>query len=272
VARLDEPAVTGAYAFWLGHMYSRLGDAKRVATSARRGLDAAAAAGDRATLGKIHGLLALEAHWAATPAQGVAHGEEAVRLLEPLLEQRWWLGMAHFYVAINRLLAGDYRRALTDAASADACGRDIGDPRLQTYAGFATGWIEATRGNTAEAIGACRAALKRAPDRVSRAYASLFLAYALLQAGGHEEARRHLDDAISELETFAFPHWHSLAAILIGETERQSKRFDEADVWITRGLEIAARAQYAYALDLGRGVADRIASDRRHSANALPPV
>ena len=262
VVRLDDPVLTGAYAFWLAHMYSRLGDRLRAAASAHRAIDAATAAGDQATLGKAHGLLALEGHWAGEPADGVSHGEQAVRLLQPLPEQRWWLGMAHFYLAVNYLIAAEYDAALKEAARANACGLEIGDPRLQTYAGYTAGWIEATRGRTATAIAACRGSLERAPDRVSRAYASLFLAYALLESGEHEEARQHLDVALSELETFSFPQWHGLAAVLMGEAERQAKRFDTAAAWTSRGLEIASKAQYKYALELGRLVAERIALNR----------
>ena len=261
--RLDDAGLTGAYAFWLAHMYSRLGDRHRAGASANRAIEAATAASDRATLGKAHGLLALEGHWAGDPRDGIMHGEEAVRLLQQLPEQRWWLGMAHFYLAVNHLIAADYDAALAEAARADACGREIGDPRLPTYAGYATGWVEATRGNTAAAIAACRASFERAPDRVSRAYASLFLANALLGAREHGEARRCLEHALPELETFSFPQWHGLAAVLMGEADRQAQRLDAAAAWISRGVEIASRAGYKYALDRAAGIAERIESDRR---------
>jgi len=170
--------------------------------------------------------------------------------------------MAHFYLAINHLIAHDYDTAIAEAANAEACGKEIGDPRLVAYAGYARGWIEATRGNIATAIAACRASLERAPDRVSRAYASLFLAFALLKSGEHGEARRQLEPTVAELETFSFPQWHGLAAVLMGEAERQAKRFDAAARWISRGVEIASHGQYRYAIDLAQHVTDRIAADR----------
>ena len=57
--------------------------------------------------------------------------------------------MAHFYLAVNHLLTGDFEEALTEAG---------------------------------------RASLDKAPDRVSRAYAALFLAFALLEHGDHDQA------------------------------------------------------------------------------------
>ncbi len=267
VARLDDPALTAAYSFWMAHMFSRLGDQRRAAAHAHAAIDSATRAGDRATLGKAHGLLALEGHWSGGTADGIAHGTKAIELLTPLAEQRWWLGMAHFYVAMNHLLTADYDRALAEAAQADAVGKQIGDPRLQTYAGFTTGLIEIERGASAAAVEVTRRSLALAPDRVSRAYASMFLAYALLESGRHAEAAERLDATVTELESFAFPQWHGLAAILMGESKRRAGALEDASRWTARGIEIVRRANYRYAIDLGARIAARIEDDRR----AQPP-
>src|SRR5688572_8664612 len=169
VARLDDPALTAAYSFWLAHMFSRLGDQRRAAAYAHSAIDSATRAGDQATLGKAHGLLALEGHWSGGTADGIEHGKKAIDLLAPLADQRWWLGMSHFYLAMNHLLTGDYECALAEADRADAVGKQIGDPRLQTYAGFTTGLIEIERGASAAAVEVTRRSLSLAPDRVSRA-------------------------------------------------------------------------------------------------------
>ena len=76
------PRLSGAYSFWLAHMYSRLGDQRRAAASAERAIEAATEAGDQATLGKAHGLLALEGHWSGQTADGIAHGTEAVDVID----------------------------------------------------------------------------------------------------------------------------------------------------------------------------------------------
>jgi len=261
VARLNDASLAASYAFWLAHMYSRLGDQRRAAENAHRAIDSATRAGDRATLGKAHGLLALEGHWSGDTVDGIAHGTQAVELLEPLADQRWWLGMAHFYVAMNYLLTGDFEAALAAAARADEVGKAIGDPRLQTYAGFTAGWIEVSRGRTETAIASCRRSLDLAPDRVSRAYASMILAFAQLEHGEHAEALERLRPTMAELESFGFPQWHGLAAILIGEAERRSGCLDEAARWTTCGLDIATRANYRYAMALGERIATRITQD-----------
>ena len=152
LARLNEPALTAAYSFWLAHMHSRLGDQRRACDNAARAIEAATRAGDEATLGKAHGLLVLEGHWSGNTADGISHGRTSLGLLRAHPQQRWWLGMTHFYLAMNHLVQGDFETALAEANRADAVGKEIGDPRLQTYAAFAVGL---GRGHTPERCGRC---------------------------------------------------------------------------------------------------------------------
>lgn len=268
LARIGDPALTAAYAFWLAHMYSRLGDQRRAAQSAARSIDAAASAGDDATLAKAHGVLSLEGHWAGRPREGIAHGTKAVQLLTPRREHWWWLGMAHFYLAVNHLLEGDFDSAVAECGRADAVGKAIGDPRLQAYARFALGWIEASRGNHAAAVELCRRSVEEAPDRVSRAYATLWLGYALVEQGAHVEARALLEPVVAELEGFGFPHWHALALTWLAEAARLDGRVEQAAASVEQGLQMATRAQYWYAVGVAHRVAGRIARDRGHAEEA----
>ena len=261
LARLDDQALTAAYWFWLAHMQSRLGDQRRTRESAGRAIDAATRAGDEETLGKAHGVLALEGHWGGNTADGIAHGREAVRLLASRPQQRWWLGMAHFYLATNHLLVGDFDAALADAAAADEVGRQMGDPRLQTYAAFVSGWIEASRGNHEAAVALCQRGREQAPDRVSRAYASLFLAYALIERGDHVQARSILEPIADELEGFGIPQWQSFALALAAETCRLAGRLEHARGVAHRALDVANRAQYGYGAGFAHRVRARIARD-----------
>jgi hypothetical protein len=71
-----------------------------------------------------------------------------------------------------------------------------------------------------------------------------------------------------ELEGFGFPQWHSLAAVLLGDAERRHGRLDEASSWIARGIEIAAAANYRYAVGVGERIASRVERDRGHDDRA----
>jgi len=265
--RLDDAALTGACSFWLAHMYTRIGD-PRAGESARRAIDAATAAGDDGTVGKAYGVLATESYWAGRPTEGIAHGMRSIGLLEPRPEDRWWLGMSHFYLAYSHKLLGDFEAALADTTRADGAGRDIDDPRLQTYAGYMAGWVEASRGNHDEAVARCRRSVELAPDRVSQAYASLFLGYALLEKGDHEQAQDVLRPIVSELEDFPFPFYLALAVTFIGETLRLQERLDEAAGSVERGLQAATRVGYAYGIGFAHRIAGRIARDRGSALEA----
>lgn len=205
LVRLNDAGLTATCSFWLGHMYTRLGDQQRAAEQAHRAIEAGTHAGESATVGKAHGVLALDAHWSGDTRSGIAHGEEAVRILRAHPDQRWWLGMAHFYLAMNHFLTGEFDAARIEAGHAHQVGEDIGDPRLQTYAGFMAAWIEASRGNRELALTTCRRSREQAPDRVSHAYASMILGYALLESGDHRGARDQLKPVVGELESFGFP-------------------------------------------------------------------
>jgi tetratricopeptide (TPR) repeat protein len=261
LVRLNDLGLTATYSFWLAHMYTRLGDQRQAAEQAHRAIDAGTRAGEAATVGRAHGVLALEGHWSGNTADGIAHGEEAVRILRSHPDQRWWLGMTHFYLALNHVLAGGFEAALAAARRADEVGQEIGDPRLRSYVAWITGWIEISQGRSDVAIAAGRASLEQAPDRVSRAYASLFLAFVLLEHGDHKEALERLQPTVVELEEFAFPQWHGLASVLIGEGLRLDGRLAEARRATQQGIEIATRVRYWYAVAFGERIAARIARD-----------
>src|SRR5262249_17843756 len=156
------------YHFWLAHMYSRLGSQALATHNAEQAIEEARRCGDDATLGKAHGLLALEGHWSGRSAEGIEHGRQAVALLEGSAGQQVVLGTAHSYLGANQGLVGRFDEALSDAARAHAVGTAVGDPRLQCYAAFLTGWLEAMRGEWAPAVEACERSRSLAPDPVSR--------------------------------------------------------------------------------------------------------
>jgi tetratricopeptide (TPR) repeat protein len=261
LARVADPALGAAWSFWLAHMYSRLGDQRRAVASARRAIEVAEQVGDEITRAKAQGLLALEGVWAGKAEEGIAHGLEAIAGLRGHPEQGWYLGMAQFYVALNHLHVGRFEEALEAAAAADETGKAMGDPRLQSYAGFLAGWAEASRGHAEAAIALCETSRDRAPDRVSQAYATLLLGYAVLEYGDAPRARALLEPVVAELERFGFPQWHGWAATQTAEALRLEGRLEDAAAAARRGLEVARQAQYWYAVAFAHRVRGRIARD-----------
>src|SRR5207244_612184 len=159
------------------------------------------------------------------------------------------------------LHAGRFDQALAAGARADETGKAMGDPRLQSYAGFLAGWAEASRGNAEAAIALCETSRDRAPDRVAQAYATMLLGYSVLEYGDAARARGLLEPVVAELEGFGFLQWHAWASIQMGEALRIEGRAAEAAEAARRGLEVARRAEYWYAVGFAHRVLGRVAAD-----------
>ncbi len=258
--RLSDAALAGPYYFWLAHMYSRLGQSEVAVESAMRAIEEGSRCGDDATLGKAHGLLALEGHWSGDALGGIEHGRQAVARLEGTT-QPWWLGMAYVYIGFDYVLLGRHAETLEAAARAAAIGEAISDARLQCYAAFTTSWLATMRGDAAVAIDDAERSRKLATDRVSGVYATGFLGHAHLERGDHEAATPLLEHAVRELEQFGFPQWHGMLMSSLAEAHRQGGRLDAARELAQRGLAITTRCRYGLAVGQGQRVLGRIASD-----------
>ncbi|MGH7322768.1 MAG: sigma 54-interacting transcriptional regulator, partial [Candidatus Rokuibacteriota bacterium] len=180
--RLGLPSLAGPYYFWLSHTESYLSHHERAVSAAQRALSEARECGDDATMGKAYVVLAQERYWAGQPLHGIMDGSRAGDLLERAGE-RWWLGLAHWIVGINFTILGAFGPALEAEARALAVGESLGDPRIQSYAIWSTGWIHALTGAWEAGIDACKQALGRAPDPVNTAVALGHLGYVYLEKG-----------------------------------------------------------------------------------------
>ena len=73
--------------------------------TARRALEESARAGDEATMGKASMVLTCESYVFGRALEGIAHGRQAVILLERTGE-RGWLAIAHRWLCMNLLHVG----------------------------------------------------------------------------------------------------------------------------------------------------------------------
>ena len=217
-------------------------------------------------------MLALEGFWSGCPAQGIAHGQEAIALLEQA-HDHWWAGMAHCYVAFSCVSTGQFDAAFAAAARARDVGLRIGDARLQCYADFTTGWGQANRGEGSTAIDTCRHGVELATDPVSRVYASLFLGYAYLEHGELARALAELEPAIVRLEEFGIPYWRGWAAAMIADAHRLTGHVDRAVDYARLGLEISTPVHFRLGVGLAHRALGRAASsDRRLDGRGVQPA
>jgi tetratricopeptide (TPR) repeat protein len=199
VGRLGQPALSGAYHFWLAHTYGNLGDGSSAIAHARRALEDAARGGDDVIMGMASQALAREQYIMGRPREAIAHGRQAVALLERS-QERWWLGEALRTLALNLLHLGDFAPALEIEQRIRAVGESTGDVRLQAYAAWTAGRVHTVMGDGEAAIAACRRSVELAADPVAQANAVGWLGAAHLENGDAGGAAAHLEDAVARLQ------------------------------------------------------------------------
>jgi DNA-binding NtrC family response regulator/tetratricopeptide (TPR) repeat protein len=265
--RLEDALLAGRYHFTLGRTYSYLADRERATRSAQRAIEAASRSRDDATLGKAYYVLAREESWSGQPPEGVKYGRRAVVLLAGT-EERWWLGMAHWIAGINHALMGEFEPALDAEAQAQAVATAIADPRLQTYAAFATGWIHTMRGEWEAAIAACQQALERSPLPLSTARALGYLGLAYLEQGDPSQAIPLLEGSVRELGQQRFRQLEGWFTTLLGDANLLTGDVARAQELATRGLEITSDVGYRYGVGWTQRTLGRIARARGAGSEA----
>jgi DNA-binding SARP family transcriptional activator len=250
---LHDPLLSGHYHFWLGYVYGGLGESERAVQNAQRAIEEAARCGDQATMGMANYVLSRECHWAGRLRQGVAHGRQAVALLEGTGE-RWWLGQALHMMALNLGNLGDFTPALRALAWLADLGDTLSDTRLQTYAAWHTGWIYALVGECDTAIETCRRGAALAPDPLSGVLAQGFLGGAHLEKGDPGEAITCLEKSLRQLRSFigaGAPRYRDLEGYftaMLSEAYLLQGRTDEAHRAALDAFEVASKCRWQTSL------------------------
>jgi tetratricopeptide (TPR) repeat protein len=267
VEMLGQPWVSGRYHLLLAHTYTFLGDRERVTHTARRAVEEAREAADDATVGKALYVLAMEGYWSGRPTEGLEYGREAVALLQRTAE-RWWLGQSHFSMAANYVLMGEFAPALEAATRAYAIGEALGDPRVQTPAGWLTGVIHAMRGEPEQGIDVCRRALDLSPDPLNTADALGWMGYAYLEMGDAPTAIRHLEQSVQQWSTFRLRPAQGGFLTLLAEAYLADGQLERAVERAEQGLQLTTETRYLLGVGWGQRLFGRIARARGHLSEA----
>ncbi len=257
VERLQDPTMTGPYYFWLGRTYSVVGDHEQAVESAQRALAEAKQCGDRETTGKAYYALGYEDYWSGQARAGVDLGRLAVVHLEGT-EERLWLGLAHWVVAINYTHMGEYEAALEAAARVQAIGDATGDPTLRCTAAWTRGMVCAARGQYEAGIAACQLALESAPNPVNTALAMGFLSATYFEKGEPARAIPLLEESAKQLGQFRVPT-QGLFLALLGEAHLMAGQLDRAVEFADEGVRICKEVRYQYGLSWALRALGRIA-------------
>ena len=188
---------------------------------------------------------------------GVDLGRLAVVHLEGT-EERLWLGLAHWVVAINYTHMGEYEAALEAAARVQAIGDATGDPTLRCTAAWTRGMVCAAGGQYEAGIAACQLALESAPNPVNTALAMGFLGATYFEKGEPARAIPLLEESAKQLGQFRVPT-QGLFLALLGEAHLMAGQLDRAVEFADEGVRICKEVRYQYGLSWALRALGRIA-------------
>jgi class 3 adenylate cyclase/tetratricopeptide (TPR) repeat protein len=244
VDRVHDLRLTGPYDFWLGNMYSYLGNQTQAIHYAQHALECARRCDDLVTLGKAYYLLARDdGYWSGHFLRGIAHSRNAIAALEQT-DERWWLGQSYWVLGLNHFFRGEFLPALEAEAQTQRIGEAIGDPRLQTYAAWATGVVYSFMGEYDQGIAACQRSLHHSPDPLNTVLASAFLGYTYLQQGHPAQARPLLEQATQHMAQFHFQQLYGWYLAWLGDAYLQEGHPETARDLASQSLTITREAKF----------------------------
>jgi predicted ATPase len=267
LTQLQDACLTGRYALLLSQTAQHLGEWESAAQYAHHAVEAATACQDAATVGQALHVLAMERYWVGQPLEGIAYSQRAIAMLEQCPE-RIRMGLAYFVLGLNCLLFGDCDRALEAEAQADAIGQELGDPYLQSFAAWATGWGQAMRGEWEASRAACQRGLELAPDPLSTALALGCLGHTYLEQGIPGEAVPCLEQAIETMRQCQYQRLESLYTTFLSEAHYLHGDLDQAQALACQGLAMAEAAQYRVGIGWAQRALGKIARARGTLAEA----
>jgi class 3 adenylate cyclase/tetratricopeptide (TPR) repeat protein len=266
--RLGDPLLAGPYYFWLGYAHAWLGNRGEAAESLGRSLEEATRAGDEALMGRVHRALAVECTYSGRPLDdAVAHGRQAVSLLEPT-EDRFWLGQALYALCYSHYYAGDLDAVIEVAARLDALGEATGSRRARANAGMIAGISHATGGNWEAGVQACERALELAPDPFETAGVLACLGKALAEAGNLTRAVPVLERAVQLGDQVRSRQWREWFRALLGEGYFLSGQMDKAREAAQQALKASTDFGYSLGIGWAQQVLGRVAQARGAGAEA----
>jgi tetratricopeptide (TPR) repeat protein len=256
VERLDDPAVSGPFYFWLAHTYSYLGNQEEAASNARLSIAAARRCGDAATEGKAWYVLCRDAFWSGGFSEGIEHGRESLALLERSNEP-WWQGQAYWVAGFHHYVLGNFEEAFDKMKWAETIWRALQDPRLDPS--WSTGYFHASLGDCERGIEECQSGVDRAQDPLNTAAASGFLGYAFLEKGDLSAALKVLEDSTERLRQAGMQQLLGWFGAFLADANLRSGRLDEARDFAHEALAVTEGVRFRYGSGLAQRVLGRIA-------------
>jgi tetratricopeptide (TPR) repeat protein len=267
VERLGDPARRGEFYFLLANTYTFLGELDDAMDSARRSFEAATERGDEATMGRALYVLSVASYSCGEPERGVEQARDALAHLAPSGNERW-VGYAYWALAINQILRGRFSEAREACSRSRTIGAALGDPRLEKSSAWTCGFIDASVGDWAAGVEACKQGLDGSPNPLNTALGSGFLGYAYLEGDQPGLAIPVLETAVASMSHFQLRQNHGWFLALLADGYRRIGDLQKAWRLASEALEIAGRARFPFGVGWAQRVLGRIARDRRSLSDA----
>jgi tetratricopeptide (TPR) repeat protein len=216
LATCEETASIARHALLWSQTASQLQEWERAVSSAMQAIATATSAHENRIVGQAYYELATARYRSGQLQQGLEDSQRAVHFLS-LTPPSYWLGLAHVVLALHALLVGELPLALESTAHASTLGQSLGEPHLQVYAAWVTGWIEASRGEWEASIVACQQALAVAPDPLNTALSQGWLGYAYVKQGTPAAALPLLKQAILQTQQLQARRLEGLFTVVLAE-------------------------------------------------------
>jgi transcriptional regulator with AAA-type ATPase domain/tetratricopeptide (TPR) repeat protein len=262
--RLADPLLTGPHYFLLAGAHDHLGQPEAALAAAHRSLAEATRAGDTATAGKAHIILAHANLWAGQFRSGVENGWRAARGLaghaEPL-----WLGMAHWIRGWHHILLGEFAGAANAGEQVRTIGEATGIRRLESYGFCIAGWLALLRGDFVSGIEACERASTLAPDPLARAVVLSILGEGYTDATELHAAKDRLEQALGLLRQFHMPQMECWTVCRLSQAHIAEGQMGDARDLASRGLSLAEQSSFPF----GHGLAQRLLGQVAGATNSL---
>jgi tetratricopeptide (TPR) repeat protein len=252
IRQLNDPARSARFYFSLGVGYGLLGDQQRAAESLSRSINEAQRCGDERTLGRAFALQTLQSHWSGHGREGIECGRQAVTYLTRT-QQRYWLGLAHFYIATVYYMMGELEAALASLDEAKAIGETLRHSGIRSFAQCLAGLLLVLLRESDAGIAECNQALQLSPDPLTTGIATGVLGHALLERADAATAIPYFEKATLAMRKFGYNQNYGWFTVGLAESYLLTGNLEKARELALHGLTITRQANFS----LGSGLACR---------------